>query len=98
MQELIALCQASFVPGRQGVDNVVIYQEFVHTMRYTKARKAASVVKVDLEKAFNRLEWSFIAETLEDAEMPSKIYDVIMQVISKVSCSLLWNGDATNII
>lgn len=30
LKTLISPCQASFVPGRQGIDNVVIYQEFVH--------------------------------------------------------------------
>lgn len=63
-----------------------------------KARKGAVVTKVDLEKAYNHLEWSFIAHTLEDSGMPGKICDVIMQLILKGSCCLLWNGDATNII
>lgn len=32
------------------------------------------IVKVDLEKAYDRLEWSFIQETLEDAGFPGRIW------------------------
>lgn len=73
MQELITPCQASFVAGHQGVDNVAICQELVHTMRHTKARKGVALIKVDLEKSYNRLEWTFIAEMSEDVGMSSKI-------------------------
>lgn len=47
-KELISPCQASFVPGRQGLDNAVICQEFVHTLRYTKARRGTAIIKLDL--------------------------------------------------
>lgn len=31
--------QMSFVPGRQSTDNVILCQEFIHSMRYSKAKK-----------------------------------------------------------
>lgn len=39
--DLIASNQASFVPRRQGIDNVIICQEIIHTMRYTKSKRGA---------------------------------------------------------
>lgn len=89
---------SKFVLGRQGVDNVTICREFIHTMRYTKARKGMAVIKGDLKKAYDRLQWTFIAQTLEDAGIPSKLSGTIMQLITKGSSRLLWNGDSTDLI
>lgn len=93
--DIISLNQSSFIPGCQSVDNVIICQEVVHSLRYTTARKGGMVLKLDLEKAYDRLEWSFVEETLEDLGIPSKLIAVIMGMLRRSSCRLLWNGDST---
>lgn len=60
--------QASFVPGRPSIDNVILCQKFVHSMRFMKLRKGSVVIKLDLEKAYDILEWDFINETMRDAD------------------------------
>lgn len=67
-------------------------------MRFTKARKGAVVLKVDLDKAYDRIEWGFVEKTLEDARLPRKLVYVIMQIISSGSCRLIWNWEATDSI
>ena len=42
------------------MDNVIIAQELIYTLDKLKGREGYMVVKVDLEKAYDRLEWSFI--------------------------------------
>lgn len=96
MKELISLCQASFLPGCQGLDNVVILQEFVHSLRFTKAKKGAAIIKVGLEKAYDQMEWAFVEQTLEDAGMLGKIVYVIMKLLSCGSCYLICNEEATD--
>lgn len=54
--EVIAPSQASFVPGLQSIDNVIICQEIIHTLKNTKAKQGGMVIKLDLEKAYDRLE------------------------------------------
>ena len=49
-------------------------------------------IKVDLEKAYDRLRWSFIEDTLRDVGIPKFLYKVIMQCISSYSMIVLWNG------
>lgn len=95
---LIFLYQASFVPGRQSSDNVIVCQEFVQTMRYTKAWKGMVVLKLDLEKAYDMLECGFIDETLKDTGIPEPLVGVIMKMVSLGSCCLLWNGEVTDVI
>lgn len=67
-------------------------------MRFTKARRGAAIIKVVLDKAYDRMEWGFVDQTLEDAGLPVKLRDVIMQSISHGSCRLIWNGETTEII
>ncbi|KAL0013397.1 hypothetical protein SO802_000466 [Lithocarpus litseifolius] len=60
LDQLISPCQAAFVPGRRGVDNAIIVQELIHTMGKARGKCGYMALKIDLEKAYNKLEWSFI--------------------------------------
>lgn len=81
--------------GRQGIDNVIVCQELVHSFGYTKRKEGTVIIKVVLEKACGRMEWTFVERTLEDMGLPSKLISVIMQVLNRGSCKLLWNGEMT---
>ncbi|GKU90851.1 hypothetical protein SLEP1_g4795 [Rubroshorea leprosula] len=50
LDDLISPCQASFVPGRNGTDNVLILQELVHSFSKRKGQVGDMVVKLDLER------------------------------------------------
>ncbi|XP_061352346.1 uncharacterized protein LOC133297248 [Gastrolobium bilobum] len=64
MDKIISPVQASFVPGRHIQDNIIIVQELIHSMHRMKGRKTFMAIKVDLEKAYDRLNWDFIQKTL----------------------------------
>ena len=55
LAKLIAPTQSSFVPGRQISDNIIIVQEMLHSMRQKKGSTGHIAIKIDLEKAYNRL-------------------------------------------
>ena len=55
LPDLIGPHQTSFVPGRQIIDNIVVAQEVVHSMRKKIRKKGLMTIKVDLEKAYDRL-------------------------------------------
>lgn len=59
MPSLVAENQCSFIQGRQGADNIIIAQEVFHSMPSMKDSKGVMAIKVDLEKAYDRLEWDF---------------------------------------
>lgn len=95
LKELVSPNQASFVPGRQSLDNYVICQEVVDTLRYTTARHGGMIVKIDLDKAYDMLEWSFVEGTVRDIALPEKIIDVIMSLLHRSSFKILFNGEIT---
>ena len=92
LDSLISPLQAAFVPGRRGVDNTILVQELIHTMGRAKGRNGYMAIKIDLEKAYDKLEWGFIREMLMRFNFPENLIELIMSCISSVSTSLLFNG------
>lgn len=56
------------------------------------------VFKFDLEKAYDKMSWPFIEESLKDADLPNKMIYAIMGIIRDIKCQLLWNGEITELI
>ena len=54
--------------------------------------KGFVALKVDLEKAYDRLKWSFIQETLEFFQIPPRLIQLIMNMLSSTCFHILWNG------
>ncbi|KAH1123276.1 hypothetical protein J1N35_006436 [Gossypium stocksii] len=55
--KIIGQEQAGFIAGRSIVDNVIIAQEVLHSMR-AKKQSQWMAIKIDLEKAYNRVLWN----------------------------------------
>lgn len=67
---IISPCQDSFLSNRRAVDNDMIVQEYLTHFAKMKGKKASMIIKVDLGKAFDRLEWSFIRKPLTSLDFP----------------------------
>lgn len=55
MPQLVLPYQTSFINGRNITDNIIIAQEVIHSMRRKGGKTGWMAIKVDLEKAFDRL-------------------------------------------
>lgn len=93
--KLIGPSQASFIPGRLSQDNIVLVQEAVHSMGRKKGRKGWMLLKLDLEKAYDRIRWDFLEETLRVAGFEEKWVQWIMKCVVGPSMTILWNGEKT---
>lgn len=51
-------------------------------------------IKVDLEKAYDRLKWEFVTDTLHDIGFPEEFINLVHWCISSPSLQVLWNGEA----
>lgn len=87
--------QSSFIPGCNITDNVIIYQEVLHSFRTNRGTRKSMMVKIDLEKAYDRLEWYFIETTLQGLGLFENLIKVIMLCISSVTFRVLWNRNYT---
>ena len=91
---LVSPLQTAFVLGRKGIDNAIIVQEIIHSMSRKRGRGESMAIKIDLEKAYDRLEWSFIRDTLTLFKIPNQLITLIMSYISSSSISILFNEGA----
>ena len=92
LDKLVSPLQSAFMPGRRSVDNTIVVQEVIHTISNKKGRVGYMAIKVDLEKAYDKIEWSFIREVLMNANLPQNLISLIMSCVSSVSTSILFNG------
>ena len=51
-------------------------------------------LKIDLDKAYDKLEWNFIIDMMIRANLPEDLVDIIMSCVSTVSMEILLNGEA----
>lgn len=85
--------QSSFIAGRSTTDNIIAAQEMVHSLCKRKGEEGAFILKVDLEKAYDRVEWPFLEEVLKITGFNSTLVHLILQCTTSVSMSVSWNGD-----
>ncbi|XP_019178992.1 PREDICTED: uncharacterized protein LOC109174182 [Ipomoea nil] len=93
LPQVIGPHQSSFVPGRQITDNVLVYQEVMHTMKEARGKQGYMAIKLDLEKAYYRLSWDFIKDTLVQAGFNEIWVTLIMSCISTSRLAIIWNGE-----
>lgn len=46
------------------MNNVVVAQEIIYIMCNMKGKRGFMAVKIDLKKAYNRLNWDFVIDSL----------------------------------
>ena len=87
--------QSAFIPDHLISDNVLVAFEFMHYLNHKDDGKENYMsIKLDMSKAFNRVEWNFIKEVMEKMGFAKKWVDLIMLCISSVSYSVIINGEA----
>ncbi|KAA3486878.1 LINE-1 reverse transcriptase isogeny [Gossypium australe] len=89
--KLISQEQAGFIVGRNIFDNIILAQEVIHSMRCNRKGRKWMAVKLDLEKAYDRVSWDFINVSLTAAGIPIFLRNVIMSAISSFTMQILWN-------
>lgn len=80
----ISPTQNSFLPGRGSETNVIIASKVVHSIHHKKGPIGFFALKLDLEKAYDKLEWGFIRNCLFAYGLDEESVKLVMSCISSV--------------
>ncbi|MCI14026.1 RNA-directed DNA polymerase (Reverse transcriptase) [Trifolium medium] len=93
MNSIVASTQSAFLKGRLLVDGVLIVNEVVDLAK--KSGKDCLIFKVDFEKAYDSVDWSFLEYMLERFGFCVKWREWIRACVFAGNMSILVNGSAT---
>lgn len=90
---MIAEEQSAFVPGRLITDNVLTAYECVHAMRREKGKQGWCVVKIDMMKAYDRVDWAYLQGVMQQLGFAEGWVSLVMRCVSTVSFQVKVNGE-----
>jgi hypothetical protein len=93
MDSLVAPTQSAFLKGRFLVDGVMVVNEIVDMAK--KTGRSCLILKVDFEKAYDSVEWSFLDYMLGRFGFGEKWKKWIRTCVFSGSMSVLVNGSPT---
>ncbi|VVA41142.1 Hypothetical predicted protein, partial [Prunus dulcis] len=73
-----------------------VAQEMLHKFKKSKGSKGFVAWKIDLSKAYDRLNWDFIREVLWEVGIRGRILELLMQCINSVRYKVILNGELTD--
>jgi hypothetical protein len=90
---IIAPTQSAFIPGCLIMDNVLAAYKTLHTMHIgLKGKKGFMAVKLDMSKAYDRVEWRFMEAVMTRIGFDGKWISLVMMRVKSVHYSVLVNG------
>ena len=81
ISEIIDIAQVSFMPGRNIYDNILLATELIkgYTTKHISPR---CMMKVDLKKACDSIEWPFLNMMLSELGFPTKFIGWVMACVT----------------
>jgi hypothetical protein len=93
LEDIILPTQSAFVPGRLITDNALVAFECIHAIQTgSVARSKFCAYKLDMAKAYDRVDWRFLEGVLAKLGFHSTWIQWVMACVTTVRYSIRFNG------
>uniref|UniRef100_A0A803PY78 Reverse transcriptase domain-containing protein n=1 Tax=Cannabis sativa TaxID=3483 RepID=A0A803PY78_CANSA len=94
LDKIVSPNQSAFISGRIIFDNILLANEVVHAINNRKNGKVGwAALKLDMSKAFDRVEWDFLQSLMYHFNFPVKFVSNIMKCLTTATISFSVNGE-----
>jgi len=93
--KIINAAQSAFVPYRSIHDNILLAHDVINKFNNMKGKKSWVALKLDMEKAYDRVEWEFLFESLKILGFHQTWITRIQQCVTIVSYSVIVNDEVS---
>ena len=99
LPNVISDAQSAFIPNRLITNNTTVAYEMLHRMRNQRKGKTCHMaIKLDISKAYDRVEWSFLRWIMLKMGLPDQWVNLAMETVRTASYSILINGEPKGLI